>query len=225
MTADKVNIYEACDQAIKAMNRELVEDFGRLKMAKWDKVSLIRTVLKVYRESARRAKKRYYGIGFEAYLLGLHMCRVEPKKAHRMADKAITSEWVDDILEQTDFVTLYRFDTEMERKAYRLAETLEATEDRSREIDKAMKYWSQQLAQYAVNFTDYAVVQAYQDAGIEFVEWMTMEDERRCSECYALHGQLFRIDEMPRKPHWGCRCRVSPVFRMEGDPESKAAET
>ena len=214
----EVNIYEAADKAIKVMNRELVEDFGKLKMTKLDKVSIIRTVLKVYRESARKAKKRYYGIGFEAYLLGLYMCGINGKKAHGMAEKAITNEWVDGILEQTDFVTLYRFDSETERKAYRLAEAIEAVpEERNREIDKAMRYWSQQLGQYALNFTDCAVVQAFQDAGIEMVEWQTEHDKRVCNECYALDGQVFRIEELPRKPHWACRCRVRPVFRKAED--------
>ena len=223
MTAE-VNIYEACDKAIKVMNREVVEDFGRLKMAKWDKISIIRTVMKMYRECAKRAKKRYYGIGFEAYLLGMYMCDVELKKAHRMAEKVITNEWIDDILSQTDFVTLYRFDTEMERKAYRLAETLEATEDRNAEIDKAMKYWSQQLGQYAINVTDYAVIQAFEDAGVKFVEWVAMHDHKVCNECYAYDGQVFRIDELPRK-HWNCRCHFTPVFRDEEDPEVEKAAT
>ena len=211
--AAEVNIYEACDKAIQAMNREIVEDFGRLKMAKFDQVSIIRTVMKVYRESAKRARKRYYGIGFEAYLLGLHMCHVEPKKAHRMAEKVITGEWVDDVLSQTDFVTLYRFDNETERKAYRLAEALEETPDRNREIDKAMKAWSQQLGQYCINFTDYAVIQAFEDAGVEFVEWVSRKDTRVCNECYARNGQIFRIDEIPAK-HWNCRC----TFRSASGP-------
>ena len=217
MSRKEVDIYEAADKAIKVMNRELVEDFGRLKMAKWDRISVIRTVLKVYRESARKAKKRYYGIGFEAYLLGLYMCGINGRKAHEMAEKAITNEWVDGILEETDFITLYRFDTETERKAYRLAETLEATENRNWEIDKAMKYWSQQLGQYALNFTDYAVVQAFEDAGIEMAEWVSEHDDLVCDECYALDGQVFRVNELPRKPHWGCRCKIRPVFRKTED--------
>lgn len=213
----EVNIYEAADRAIKAMNREAVEDFGKLKMAKWDKVSVIRTVLKVYRDSAKRARKRYYSVGFEAYLLGLYMCDVKGGEAHQMAEKAITNEWVDRILSETDFVTLYRFDTEMERKAYRLAETLEVTEKRNQEIDKALKQWSQQLGQYAINVTDYAVVQAFEDAGVEMAEWVSERDNRVCNECYALNGQVFRINELPRKPHFACRCRIKPVFRTEDD--------
>ena len=206
MTTDKVNVYDACDKAIKAMTRETVEAFGRLKMAKWDQIHIIRTVVAVYRESAKKARKRYYEVAYEAYLLMLMTLDVPPKEAHQMADKAITMDWVDKVLEETDFVTLYRFNTEAERKAYRLAETLEVTEDRAKEIDKALKYWSQQLGQYAINFTDYAAMQAFEDAGIERVMWMTQRDERVCGECAALNGLIFELDEIPPKPHVNCRC-------------------
>lgn len=213
MDVKKVDYYGACDKAIQAMNRQNLEAFGRLKLAKWDEINVIRTVVTVYRESARKARRRYYEVAFEAYLLMCALCGVEPKMAHKMAEKAITEEWVDSILSETDFVTLYRFDTEVERKAYRLAETLEVASDRDTEINKALRLWSQQLGQYAVNFTDYAMVQAMQDVGAKWAEWVTMHDEKVCSSCGLLDGQIFEVDEFPAKPHWGCRCRMRPVFR------------
>lgn len=207
--------YEPCDRAIKAMNRENVKDFGRMKLAKWDKLNVIREVTTLYTESAKRARKKYYEIAFEVYVLILLRCHVEAKKAHRMAEKAITDEWVDAVLNETDFVTLYRFNTETERKAQRLVEALAGTENRDYEIDKALRLWSMQLGQYAINFTDYAAVQAFEDAGVEMVQWISQHDERVCTECHALDGQVFRIDEIPRKPHWGCRCFWRAVFRQE----------
>lgn len=215
MNLDGVNLYSACDNAIKAMNRENLEAFGKLKMSKWDRINIIRTVVRVYQESAKKAKRRYYGIAFEDYLLGLYYCGIEPRKAHRMADKAITNEWVQDVLEQTDFVTLYRFESETERKAYRLAETLEVSENRDRDIDRALKQWSQQLGQYAINFTDYALIQAYQDAGFDTVEWVTQKDERTCSACGSMDGETFKVDEIPRKPHMGCRCYWKAVLKKD----------
>ena len=212
MSKRKFKVYEACDRAIKSMNRENVEAFGRLKMAKWDEINIIREVKKVYTASARNARKRYYEVGFEAYLLGLALCGIEPKEAHRMAEKAITDEWVKRILKSTDFVTLYRFDTETERKEYRLAEALEAAEKRNAEIDKALRLWSQQLAQYAINVTDYAMIQAFEDAGVNEVQWVSEEDDRVCSECSSLDGQTFYVDDLPPKPHWGCRCTLMPIL-------------
>ena len=206
-----VKIYSACDRAIREMDRENVEAFGRLKMADWDEVNVIRTVKAVYRTAQKRARKRYYEVGFEAYLLAMAMCGAEPGKAHQMAEKAITEEWVDSVLTETDPLTLYRFDSEAERKAYRLAEALEIAQDRNREIDKALRYWSQQLAQYAINVTDYAAIQAFKDYGIRKVRWVSEQDGRECSKCHGLDEQVFDIDDIPVKPHLKCRCRLMPA--------------
>ena len=207
----KTNFYGPCDKAIKAMNREIVEDFGKLKMSKWDEVNIIRTVVTVYRNSVRKARKRYWEVSFEAYVLAMILLEEDMLKAQRMADKAITMDWVDKRLEETNFVTLYRFNSEAERKAYRLAEQLEVSPDRNRAIDKAMKDLSRQLGQYAIDFTDEAVVQAYKDAGVERVVWITEDDERTCKYCIELHGREFPINEVPPKPHYGCRCWLRPV--------------
>lgn len=217
MDAEKVNIYEACDKAIQVMNRENLKSFGRLKMAKWDEIKVIRTVTAVYTKSVKFAKQKFYEVAFEAYILGLVMCGIDPKQAHEMAEDAIDMDFVEEVLSQTDFVTLYRFNTETERKAQRLAEVLEVATDRNTEIDRALKAWSQQLGQYAINFTDYAVIQAFEDAGIEMVQWISQHDGRVCRECYALNEQVFRIDELPRKPHPNCRCRFRPVLRSDED--------
>ena len=224
MAAEKVRIYEPCDKAIMAMNRENLKAFGELKLAKWDQLNVVREITKLYHESARKARKRYFEVAYEAYLIGLAMCGLRGKKAQEMADKAIDMNWVDEKLDQTDFVTLFRFDSETDRKAYRLVEAVAVPDNRNAEIDKALRLWSKQLGQYAINFTDYAVLKAFEDAGIEMVKWISQHDERVCTECYALDGQVFRTDEVPRKPHWGCRCILRPVFRGEDPAEVDAAE-
>lgn len=215
MSAEKIRIYEPCDKAIQEMNRENLKAFGRLKLAKWDELNVVREITRVYHESARKARRKYYDVAFEAYLMAMSMCGVEAKKARKMAGKAITSEWVDEILDRTDFVTLFRFDSETDRKAYRLVEALGATKKRNEEIDKALRLWSRQLGQYAINFTDYAAIRAFEDAGVDMVQWISQHDTRVCTECHALDGQIFRIDEVPRKPHWGCRCFWKAVFRQK----------
>ena len=206
--------YEPCDRAIRDMNRENVKAFGQLKLARWDKLNVVREVTALYRESSRQARKKYYDIAFEVYVLIMMRCHVGEKEARRKAKSAITYDWVDEVLEETDYVTLYRFDNERDRKAQRLIEALSGTENRDFEIDKALRIWSRQLGQYAINFTDYAAIRAFEDAGVEMVQWVSQHDERVCTECHALDGQVFRTDEIPRKPHWGCRCFWKAVFRQ-----------
>ena len=223
MDSAKVNYYEACDKAIKATNRELVEEFGKLKLASFDEVNVLQLVTSTYRAIIKRMKKRYYEIAVEAYILGMMVCGEKAQKAHQRADRKITMTWVEDWLNRTDPVTMYRFYAETERKVYKLAETLEVSHNRNREIDKAMRYFSQQLGQYCINFTDYAVEQAFADYGVEYVEWISERNDRTCNECYALDGQLFPVNEIPPKPHWGCKCYFKPVFRGKEVEAGKTA--
>lgn len=211
MRVSKSSYYEACDEAVKVLNRQNLEAFGRLKMLKMDRLNVISEVMSLYRESAKKARKRYYDIAYDAYMLGLMMCDVEEKKARTMAGRRINEAWVDTQLTETDFITLYRFDTEMERKAYRLAEVLEVSPDRNREIDKALKDWTRQIGQFGIKFTDNAILQAFIDAGVETVEWVSENDGRVCSRCIGYNGMRFPAREIPSKPHYGCRCMLFPV--------------
>lgn len=232
-------IYATADKEIKDANREIVRDFGRLKTARFDEVHVIRMVTALYREQARKLRRRYYEVGFEAYLLGLYLCGITGVKAHSMAEKAITIGWVDERLKEVNPTTLFRFDTETERKAQRLIEALTgaAETDGSAsggggkphagtdgEIDRAMKAWSKQAAQYALSITDDALLAAYGDAG-EDVMWLSERDARVCTECHQLDGKVFRVDEVPKKPHWLCRCRLVPAKgRAEAKDGRRATE-
>ena len=140
-------IYDGADKAIKYMNRANLKAFGRLKMAKWDEVNLIKEVGDVYDNSVRMAKAKYYEVAVEAYTVALYLAGIGHKKATRMADDAITPDWVLFLLEEADPVLLYEFLTEAERKKYRLIEALSVAHDKPREIDRALRYWTVQVSQ------------------------------------------------------------------------------
>lgn len=46
--------------------------------------------------------------------------------------------------------------------------------------------------------------------GVEEVVWIAEMDDRTCSECELLNGQVFDIDNVPERPHQGCRCEIEP---------------
>lgn len=221
-------IYKPCDRAIQAMNRDMVKGFGQLKAAKFDELNVIRTVRTLYRKSAKEAEWHYFEVATEAYVLGLMMCGMDSAAAHRKAGKGITIEWVRERLEETNPVTLYRFGPETERKAERLSETLTGLEERTgrelpgksvtadtnAQIDSAMKAWSRQLGQYAIDITDLALMKAFEDAGIKEAEWVTARDEKVCHDCRAMDGKIFPLERFPAKPHYGCRCRRAPVRKQ-----------
>lgn len=227
----EIDYYKPADKVIQLMNRENLRAFNRLKLADFDRVNVVLAVLELYREQARKAKKRYMEMGLEAYLLGLEMLDDPPpeREARRMAKEAITEDWVESLMNETDFVTLYRFNSEAERKAQRLIEGLAVVsgkangkepwqtpvDTRNMLIDQALKQWTKQLGQYAINVTDAAVIQALDDAGVAWVMWMTERDQRVCLDCHQLDGRIFAVDEVPAKPHMNCRCRLVPSENPE----------
>lgn len=221
-------VYESCDRAIRILNRKSLKEFEALKLADFDSVNVIRTVRKMYRKLAKQAEQEYRKVAHDAYMYGLMLCGTEWfEKAEKMVEKAITKDWVRDILEQTDFVTLYRFDSETERKADRLVEAVGVIEgtgergvalrnmrfNRNDQIDAALRLWTRQVGQYAINVTDYAMLMAYEDAGVDEAEWVTEKDDKVCAHCGALSGRRFKLDEFPSKPHINCRCSSIPVVK------------
>ena len=235
----EVDFYGPADRAIQSMNREIVRDFGTLRMAKFDELNVIRDVKAVYRKQRRKARSYYYEMAMEAFLLALYLCGISGKKAQKTADDIITLAWVDAILGEVSPVMKYRFDTETERKAQRLAEALigadaavpavepEETGKQTgvsggggrkptglgpgAEIDKAMRDWSRMVGQEAIEITDAAVMEAYEAANVPKGMWLTERDQRVCSDCHQLDGKVFPLSEVPTKPHWNCRCRIVPV--------------
>ena len=206
-----MDIYGEADKAIRQMNRRNLKAFDRLRLMRNDAINLIRVVSSVYRQSAKEARNHYYEIAVEAYIVALIQAHVTNAEATKWADEDISLDWVDEYLEETDFVTLYRFNTETERKAQRLAEALSATDHWNDEIDRALRYWTLQVGQYAINVTDRARLEAFKRAGVEKVMWNTEKDERVCKTCHALDGKVFEIENAPGKSHLRCRCWYSIV--------------
>ena len=207
-----MSIYDAADKAIRAMNRQNLKEFNKLKLAKWDELNVVRMVNKTYDDSVRMAERRYYEIAFEAFIVAMLEAKVANWDATRMAEDTITNDWILDMLEEVDPVTLYAFLPETERKKQRLIEALAVAHNRNAEIDKALRYWTRQVGQYADNSVFRARLEAFRRAGIEQVIWVTQEDDRVCEDCEPLDGQIFDVDNVPDPPHWGCRCRLIPVL-------------
>jgi len=206
-----MGIYSTADKAIKAMNRANLKAFNRLKLADFDELKLIRSVADLYDASIVYAKKKYLEIAYDAYIAALIEADVSRERAKGMAEDDITTDWILDMLEESDPVTLYEFMAESDRKKQRLIEALAATKNRNAEIDKALRYWTAQVAQYADNMVFQARLAAFKAIGVKKVMWVTQGDERVCEECEPLDGRIFDVDKVPPPPHWKCRCVLHPV--------------
>ena len=192
------------------MNRRALRAFNGLRTMKFDELNVLRSVSKVYDELVERAKKWFLLIARDAYAEALIEAGIRSREAERRAEEDITNDWVLDMLEDYDGVTMYRFVSEVERKKQRTAEAILATEvERNREIDKSLRLWIQQIAQYADNAVTYATIDGYIEAGVKKVRWHTQEDDRVCVECNKLDEKVFEMDAIPDRPHFRCRCWLS----------------
>lgn len=205
-------IYDRADEAIRAMNRRNLELFGRLKLMPKDEVNVIRRVRQVYESAAQDARRRYREVAEDAYMQALIEAGVEVYVTRGLAKRYITYDWVDDMLDEANWVTEYVFTNETERKAHRLAEALEAGVDRDLAVDKALRQWTLQAGEYADIAVARARYDAFLEAGVEYVEWKTQKDERVCEECGPLDGEVFELEQAPMCPlHYRCRCTLRPV--------------
>ena len=204
-------IYDGADSAIRDMNRYNLKRFTRLKLAKFDEVDVIRAVRAAWEETEQYAVTRFSEIAVEAYIVAQYRAGVPRVEATRNGQKKINRDWVLEYLEEIDPVTRYRFTAESERKMYRLVEAIVASHSPRQEIDRAMRAWSKQLAQYADLLVDAATIAGYRDAGVLKLMWNTERDDRVCEVCAELDGQVFDIDKYPPKAHWSCRCWPSMV--------------
>ena len=204
--------FDFADRAIRDMNKRNLRAFDGLKTLKFDELNVMRMVSKVYDDSVRIAKLRYLRIAIEAYMEALILAGIEREKAKERAEDSITEDWILDMLEDYDEVALYRFDSEVERKKQRTAEAILASHDKAAEVDKALRLWSLQIAQFADNSVIRATLAGYKDAGVKKVRWEAEEDERVCRTCEKRNGKVYDIDKVPPIPHFRCRCQIWPVL-------------
>ena len=201
-------MYEYTDRVIKKLNASYLRLFTRLKLISFDELNIITTVKEIYQKCLKMAKKRYLDIARHYFDKAYALAGGKNKKT---ADDWINNDWLLDMLEEYDPVTLYRFMPEFERKQQRLIEALIASHKKNAEVDKALKYWALQSNQYADNVTDRATLDGYKAAGIKRVRWITEKDGKVCPVCRKLDMRVFDIDKVPSKPHYRCRCYLLPV--------------
>ena len=79
-------------------------------------------------------------------------------------------------------------------------------------FDKHVRYLIIQISFFIDLVSDEASMRAMTDAGIEKVMWITQQDERVCLDCDEKQGKIYKLSEVPDKPHPRCRCYLRPVL-------------
>lgn len=199
--------YDEADNAIRNINRQNLRIFSRLKskLMKADELHIIRDVTSTYDESIALVERWFLRIAQLAYTQGRKDADNKGKQ------NPIDRGWLIDFLMMADETTLYKFLPEAERKKARLIEAAAAAQDKGHEVDKALKLWTRQIGWGAVSVVDAATIEAFEDAGVTKVKWVTKKDRWVCGECWDRDGVIYEIKNLPQKAHPGCRCRLVPV--------------
>lgn len=196
-------MYEFADKTIHYLNRRYIEIFRKLKskvrsLAKLDEITTLGYVTEAYNELNEITTPMLIEVAKRAY-----------KDAN--LDGTLFEMWVLGYLDAFNPTSTYVYTKEAERKKYRTYEAIMSSNAKAKSFDVAKRYWSQMVAEYAIEITDAATLQAYKDIGVKKVMWLAEEDERVCHICRERQGKVYDIDKIPPKPHWGCRCYYIPI--------------
>ena len=195
-------MYEYTDKVISYIEGQLIERFSRLKaLTTFDELNVLQSVNDLYRELGVIIRKAFLKLAVRSYR----------STARNKNARVIDEMWVEEILDSYDAVSKYVFTHEEDRKRARTIEALIASDTKAKEIDAALRAMSLMCRIYAVRVTDEAVLQAFKDDGEERAMWDSENDGATCPICLSRDGKVYKISELPPKPHINCRCKYRRV--------------
>lgn len=125
-----------------------------------------------------------------------------------------STELTDNLVEGYNELTGYKFDSEFERKKDRTTEMLVAytgLQVRRQALKRSHDLVIRQIKQYGDLLIDETYYEAYRLAGVTRVMWITENDDKVCKTCRERGGRIYRLEEVPEKPHLNCRCHLRPI--------------
>lgn len=197
-------MYTLTDKILKILIQDYIARFTKVKrmLFRFDKLNVLKVTNDLYSQMDVVTRRKLLELANMVYYNNLQKT---------VKKEEIEEEWLIAILTGYNPVSKYVYTHEWDRKRARFFEALMGSKHKEQEVDPAMRAIFRQTKMYADHVTRQAVIKAYEDSGVEYVRWVTVDDERRCGECRALHNKVFRIDKVPDIPHIGCRCRLVPV--------------
>ena len=203
LTAEEINsLYEFIDKVVGTLNRRFIALFNRLKGLK-ESDDIIEAVNAVYTELDKITREYLLLIARKVYKL--------IDDDDDIIEDIITLVWIEQALRDYDPITKYVYIHEVDRKRTRLIEALIASEDKAKEVENAKRLWSRQATQYADNIAEMAAFEAYKKNGVKEVIWQTEQDSKVCNICRDRDGVRYKLENVPIKPHYRCRCWLRAV--------------
>lgn len=210
-------MYKYLDKLLEIEKKKVRTSFNRLSVMGFDELNVVntrKTTQAIYDRFLSDNEAMYLKAAKDAYKKALIAAEQEGFSGER---DEIDGEWLVGVLAGVNFVSGYLYNKEAERKRLRLNEQiLTAREYNNRtmyqdSLRRSANLWWSQTVLYGISTVDEATVKGFKDMGVRDVRWIAAEDERTCPTCGGRHNKVYRINNIPPKPHYGCRCYVVPV--------------
>lgn len=214
-------MYRYLDKLLEIEKKKIRTEFNRVSVMGFDELNVVNT-----RTTTQSIYDKFLSDNEALYLKSAKNAYKKALKSAKSAgfagkEEDVDGEWVVGMLAGYNLVTGYIYDKEADRKRLRLNEQiLTAREYSNREmfqesLRKAANLWFTQTTQYGISAVDEATIKGFKDMGVKEVQWIAADDEKTCPTCGARDNQIYKIDKIPPKPHYGCRCYIVPVKPKE----------
>lgn len=203
--------YEYADKVTRALARRFIRLFANANLLPFDELNVLHGVRGLYEEVYEILKEAFLRLARKAYADRTGAPRTAPR-----VEKRITERWLEEQLTAFSPTTKTVFRNDLWRREDLLFEAVMATGNVREELDAALKALTRMVKQEVIEIVDTAAEAADKDNKVERVIWLTQLDARVCTECAKLEGEIFKLEDVPRKPHRNCRCWRLP-WPFEGD--------
>ena len=214
-------MYRYLDKLLEAEKKKIRSAFNRVSVMGFDELNVINTrkVTKtMYDRFLEENEALYLKAAKDAYQRAVKAARTDGFEGE---EAEVDGEWLAGLLAGYNLVTGYLYKKEADRKRLRLNEQIYTAREYGNRnmfgdsLRRAANLWWTQTSQYGISSVDEATVKGFTDMGVERVRWIAADDEKTCPTCGARDNKIYKIENLPPKPHYGCRCYIVPVSGEE----------
>ena len=218
--------YDLADELIKKLDAELRREINRLDVMGFDELNAM-TVKSKTEEMVERLLKSnltvFKALAYAAMKEAVEDLDILYGTKGKAKPIATEDKDVEAVLKEYNPVTDYLYYPEADRKRSRLSEALIVAvmiQNRDRyhfQLRKFANLWHTQTKQYGDTIVDAFREKTFKENGVEYVMWQSEHDDRVCGTCEEMNGKIYKITDIPAKPHYNCRCWIVPVLKPDND--------
>lgn len=210
-------MYRYLDALLEAEKKKIRTEFNRLSVTGFDELNVINT-----RKTTQAMYDKFVADNEALYLKSAKIAYKDAVKSAKKVgysgeETEVDVSFLEGVLTGYNLVTGYLYSKEVDRKRLRLNEQILTAREYSNgtmfqeSLHRAANLWWTQTTQYGISMVDEATIKAFKDMGVKEVRWIAADDEKTCPTCGARDNQVYKVNKIPPKPHYGCRCYVVPV--------------